>query len=147
MGFLDWMKGRQMTPSKSHEDGAGWKAVNIFLYRADGRYEAATRAQTPQDFEAVIPKIRQHIDSRLEVRVTNGADHLLFHATEKGVEWDGIGLTPILDSERLRARTQSGVKEKRRITLHGIADGLSSAKGTCLSTSARQIFHLVAYSF
>lgn len=99
MAFLDWMKkgpARQM-----HDDaGGGWKTVGVYFYRADGRYPAPSWAQTPQQFEKMIPQIREHVNKKLEVRIVDAQDHLLFHATDKGIEWDGSGLTPLLKNER-----------------------------------------------
>jgi hypothetical protein len=48
----------------------------------------------------MMPKIGRQVDNRLEVRITNAGDHLLFHATDKGIEWDGIGLGQHLDRTR-----------------------------------------------
>lgn len=99
MPFLDWMK--KSPVRQMHDDrGSGWKTVGIYLYRADGRYPSATWATTPQQFEKMIPQIREHIDKKLEVRITNAEDQLLFHATHKGIEWDGCGLAPMLKHER-----------------------------------------------
>ena len=99
MAFLDWMKkspARQM-----HDDsGSGWKPVGIHFYRADGKHPSATWAQTPQQFEKMIPRIREHLHKKLEVRIVNTQDQLLFHATDKGIEWDGSGLAPLLKRER-----------------------------------------------
>jgi hypothetical protein len=78
-----------------------WKRVGVYFYRADGRYPPAKWAQTPQQFSDMVPDIRRHIDGKLEVRITNSDDHLLFHSTKNDVEWDGIGLGKFLarDSE------------------------------------------------
>jgi hypothetical protein len=77
-----------------------WKTAKVYLYREDGRYPAPRWAETPQQFSDMVPDIRRHIDNKLEVRVTNGDDHLLFHSTKNGVEWDGIGLSRFLEHDR-----------------------------------------------
>jgi hypothetical protein len=101
MGLLDWVKrDSAMTRSQNDDRGSGWPRVNVYFYRADGRYPPASHAETPEQFAAMIPKIRNQVDNRLEVRITNGDDHLLFHATGKGVQWDGIGLSQHLDLAR-----------------------------------------------
>jgi hypothetical protein len=102
MALLDWVK--PSTVRGMHDDqGNGWQRLGVYLYRADGRYPPATWAETPQQFVKMIPKIREHVDNRLEVRITNSDDHLVFHATDKGVQWDGIQLKPLLDTDRNRA--------------------------------------------
>lgn len=99
MAFLDWMK--KSPVHQMHDDtGSGWKPVGVHLYQADGRYPSATWAQTPQQFEKMIPSIREHIHKKLEVRIVDTQDQLLFHATQKGIEWDGSGLAPLLKRER-----------------------------------------------
>jgi hypothetical protein len=99
MGFLDWIKTNPVR--QMHNDaGAGWKTVGIYFYRADGRYSAASWAQTPQQFEKMFPRIREHLNRKLEVRIVDTQDRLLFHATDKGIEWDGSGLAPLLKHER-----------------------------------------------
>jgi hypothetical protein len=96
MRFLDWMKD-SVARQRNDDHGRGWQRLGVYLYRADGRYPPATWAETPQAFYEMIPAIQKHLDNKLEVRITNGDDHMLFHATGKGIEWDGIGL-----SERTR---------------------------------------------
>jgi hypothetical protein len=76
-----------------------WKRTGVHLYQPDGRY-ATKWAETPQDFSDMVSDIRRHMDNRLEVRITNSEDHLLFHSTKNGVEWDGIGLSRFLEHER-----------------------------------------------
>lgn len=102
MSFLDWMN-RSKVQSMSDERGSAWQRLGVYFYRSDGRYPPATWAETPQQFADMIPKIREHLDKKLEVRITNSDDHLLFHATDKGIEWDGIGLKPMMDHDRDRA--------------------------------------------
>ncbi len=99
MAFLDWMK--KNPARQAHDDaGGGWKAVGVYFHRADGRYPAARWAETPRQFEKMIPQIREHVNKKLEVRIVDTRDRLLFHATDKGIEWDGSGLTPLLRQER-----------------------------------------------
>jgi hypothetical protein len=104
MGLLDWIKNRNETKPEMPTEGSGWRSVGVYFYRPDGRYPPASWAQTPQQFVEMIPQIKKHLDEKLEVRITNGDDHLLFHATQKGIEWDGIGLSPILDHERSKPK-------------------------------------------
>lgn len=101
MGYLDWIKRPARVFEKNDERGRAWRTLNVYLYRADGRYGPPVHAERPETFPAVVRQIREHVDNKLEVRITNGDDHLLFHATAKGIEWDGIGLTPILDHDRI----------------------------------------------
>lgn len=98
MGLLDFVKGR----GNDRNESPGWQPVAVYLYRADGRYPPARWAQTPEQFAEIAPRISEHMSKRLEVRVTNTQDQMLFHATEKGVEWDGIGLGLYLEEERAR---------------------------------------------
>jgi hypothetical protein len=110
MGYLNWIKSSASPRSKSDDRGAGWQPVSVYFYRADGRYPPASRAETAGQFVAMIPKIGRHIDDKLEVRITDGNDHLLFHATQKGIEWDGIALSPILDHERSKPKDLDAIK-------------------------------------
>ena len=90
MPFLDWMK-RGQVYQKSDESHPGLaKGGCISVPRRHGRYPPAMWLETPQQFAEIIPKIQEHMDNKLEVRITNGDDHLLFHATPKGIEWDDI---------------------------------------------------------
>lgn len=73
-----------------------WKWLGVYLYRADGTYTRAMWAKTSEDFRKMLPKIRKHVKNRLEVRITNTGDELLFHATDKGIEWDGMELESLL---------------------------------------------------
>ena len=73
-----------------------WKSLGVYLYRADGTYIRAKWAKTPEDFRKMLPKIGKHLKKRLEVRITNSGDELLFHATDKGIEWDGMELESLL---------------------------------------------------
>jgi hypothetical protein len=52
--------------------------------------------KTPEKLTALLPKLRDHVRKRLEVRITNSSDELLFHSTSKGIEWDAIGLKPFM---------------------------------------------------
>ena len=58
------------------------------------------RMRKLQRFGVMTPQIRKQLDNKLELRITNSGDHLLFHATDKGIEWDGIGLGQRLDRAR-----------------------------------------------
>lgn len=110
MGFADWMRREAL---RSQSDVGSWHRIGVYLYRADGRYPPPTWAETREQFMGMVPKIRQHIDNKLEVRITNGSDHLLFHSTKKGIEWDGIGLSPVLDHPRNAERLGGGRTLKR----------------------------------
>jgi len=72
---------------------AGWEWLGIYLYRADGTYTRAEWVKSPEELVAHVPQIREHMKNRLEVRITNSDDELLFHAIDNSVEWDGIGLS------------------------------------------------------
>ena len=109
MGFLNWLN-RNAAPH--NEQGHAWERLGVYLYRADGRYPPATWAETPQQFAKMIRQIRKHVDKKLEVRITNTDDHLLFHATEKGIEWDGLALTPLLDHDRQNRNPLDELKEE-----------------------------------
>ena len=78
----------------------GWKPLAVFLYRADGTYTCAEWVKTPKELEALLPKLRENVLKRLEVRITNYSDELLFHATSNGIEWDEIGLKPLMPIAR-----------------------------------------------
>ena len=110
MGYLDWINRSAAPRSKSDDRGTEWQTVSVYFYRADGRYPPASRAETGEQFAAMIPKISRHIDDKLEVRITNGEDHLLFHATQKGIEWDGIALSQILDHERSKPKDLDAIR-------------------------------------
>lgn len=102
MGLPDFMN-RSKVRAMSDERGSEWQRVGVYFYNAEGRYPPATWAEIPEQFANMIPKIREHVDRKLEVRITNTDDHLLFHATDKGFEWDGIRLQTMLDHDRDRA--------------------------------------------
>jgi hypothetical protein len=106
MGFMNWVK---RAPENEQGHRPGWQTLKVYLYGRDGRYGSPNWAETSQEFVDMVPKIREHVDNKLEVRITNGDDHLLFHATEKGIEWDGIKLTPMLDKDR-RRKALDGLK-------------------------------------
>jgi hypothetical protein len=112
MAFLSWMN-RNAAPENERGTTVGWQRLGVYLYRNDGRYPPATWAETPQQFAGMIPKIREHIANRLEVRITNGDDHLLFDATQKGIEWDGIGLSRHLDNGRTAPSKGGGGKDRK----------------------------------
>jgi hypothetical protein len=97
MGVQDWIKKRNEV--ESNTQSSGWRTVGVYFYRPDGRYSAATWAATPQRFVEMVPQIRKHLDNKLEVRITSSDDHLLFHATKNGIEWDGIRLSEYLSRE------------------------------------------------
>jgi hypothetical protein len=82
-----------------------WKLLGVYLYRADGTYTRAMWAKTPEDFRNMLPKIRKHVKNRLEVAITTTGDEMLFHATDKGIEWDGLGLEPLLNLQPSAALT------------------------------------------
>jgi len=50
----------------------------------------------------VLPKIARHVKKGFEVAITSTGDEMLFHARGGGIEWDGIGLEPLLKRESLR---------------------------------------------
>ena len=81
--------------SKVHDKG-GWQWLGVYLYRADGTYSGAVWAKTPEEFGKLLPAIQEQLKNRREVRIVNIDDHLVFHATAKGIEWDGIGLGALL---------------------------------------------------
>jgi len=112
MGFLDWMK-----RGHGNDQGrpSGWQTLKVYFYRTDGRYAAPDWAETPQEFAAIVRQIREHVDKSLEVRITNPSDHLLFHATQKGIEWDGMTLKPILDEDRDRAMFEEVAKKISKV--------------------------------
>ena len=76
-----------------------WNWIGVYLYRADGTYFRARWLKSPQDLVNMLPKIRTHIRSGRDVAITNSADEMLFHATKNGIEWDGLGLEPLLQQE------------------------------------------------
>lgn len=117
MGYLDWIKGASAPRSKSDERGVEWQKLKIYFYRADGRYPPASWAETGGQFTAMIPKISQHLDNKLELRITNSEDQMVFHATQKGIEWDGIGLSPILDHERSKPKSLYTIKMELKKSL------------------------------
>jgi hypothetical protein len=108
MGFLDWIK---RAPANEQGDTSRWQTLKVYLYRADGRYGPPRLAESAQEFAGMVRQLREHVDKNLEVRITNPADHLLFHATPKGIEWDGIGLKPILDEDRDRTMFEEVAKK------------------------------------
>jgi len=84
MGFLGWMKkDSRVAHSQNDDRGGGWQRLNVYFYRADGRYPPASHAETPDQFAAMIPQIRKQVDNRLELRITNSSDHLLFPCDEQ----------------------------------------------------------------
>jgi hypothetical protein len=103
MRFIDRILGHKNEDAKDAGAGIGkpeWRRVGVYFYRADGRYPAPTWAENPQQFNDLIPDIRRQIESKLELRITNGDDHLLFHSTKRGIEWDGIRLGHFLEHDR-----------------------------------------------
>lgn len=114
MGLFDWMNSRAVRSMSDEQGGGGWPRLGIYLYRADGRYGPAKWAETRQEFARMIPAIRDHVDRKLEVRITNTDDHLLFHATQKGIEWDDIRLGPWLANHPKIERPLKGQKRQFR---------------------------------
>ena len=114
MAWLDWTK-RGAAQQQTGARLLGWQRVGVYLYRADGRYPPATWAETPKQFAEMLPVIQRHIDNKLEVRITNGDDHLLFHATDKGIEWDGIRLGPVLDEDRKKAHEKQPEGDRNKV--------------------------------
>jgi hypothetical protein len=100
MALLDWIKKRNEVQREAQS--GGWRAVGVYLYNSEGRYPPASWAKTPEEFAGMVPQIRNHLDNKLEIRITNGDDHLLFHATKNGIEWDGIRLSEYLSREAPR---------------------------------------------
>jgi hypothetical protein len=93
MALLDWIKKRN--EGQREPQSGGWHAVGVYFYNSEGRYPPASWANTPEEFAGMVPQIRNHLDNKLEIRITNSDDHLLFHATKNGIEWDGIRLSAI----------------------------------------------------
>jgi hypothetical protein len=108
MRFLSWMK---RAPENEQGRPPGWETLKVHFYRPDGRYGPPDWAETPKEFAGIVRQIREHVDKRLEVRITNPGDQLLFHATKEGIEWDGINLKPILDEDRDRAMFEEVAKK------------------------------------
>jgi hypothetical protein len=103
MALLDWIKKRN--EGQREPQSGGWHAVGVYFYNSEGRYPPASWAKTPEEFAGMVPQIRNHLDNKLEIRITNGDDHLLFHATRNGIEWDGIRLSEYLSKEPLAPET------------------------------------------
>ena len=99
MALLDWINKRNQIQTDTPSQTNGWRSVGAYLYNSDGRYPAASWAETPEQFAGMVPQICNHLDNKLEVRITNSEDHLLFHATKNGIEWDGIRLSEYLSKE------------------------------------------------
>ena len=78
-------------------DKDGWPWFGVYLYRADGTYSRAVWAKTQGEFSKMLPKIARHVKKGLEVAITSTGDEMLFHARKGGIEWDGIGLEPVLE--------------------------------------------------
>ena len=74
----------------------GWPWFGVYLYRADGTYSRAVWAKTQDEFTRLLPKIARHVKKGREVAITNTGDEMLFHARGGSIEWDGIGLEPLL---------------------------------------------------
>ena len=68
----------------------------MYLYRADGTYSHAVWVKTQDEFTRMLPKIARHVKKGLEVAITSTGDEMLFHARGGVIEWDGIGLEPLL---------------------------------------------------
>lgn len=126
MAFLSWMN-RNAAPENERGTTVGWQRLGVYLYRNDGRYPPATWAETPKEFAGMVRQIREHVDKKLEVRITNPGDQLLFHATKEGIEWDGINLKPILDEDRDRAMFEEVAKKVFKDRRAGSLTCLSSA--------------------
>jgi hypothetical protein len=86
--------------TKPEKPAVNFERVGIYEYRADGRYHGATWVDTPEAFAEMIPRLSQHIEEGKELRITDASDRLLFQAKDKKVEWDGIGISPLLESAK-----------------------------------------------
>jgi hypothetical protein len=82
-----------MRDAKKDDD---WDWLGVYLFRDDGTYGSATWIKGPDELKKMLPSIQGHVRNKLEVRITNSGDELLFHSMEGGVEWDGIGLTQLM---------------------------------------------------
>ncbi len=73
----------------------------VYLYRSDGTYSRALWAKTQEEFTKLLPKIARHVKKGLEVQ--SPAPAMKGCATARGgsIEWDGIGLGPLLQPESL----------------------------------------------
>lgn len=73
-----------------------WDWLGLYLFREDGSYGSAVRIKGPDELKKVLPSIQGHVKNKLEVRITNSGDELLFHSIDGGIEWDGIGLARLM---------------------------------------------------
>jgi hypothetical protein len=113
MALLDWINKRNQIQTDTPSQTNGWRSVGAYLYNSDGRYPAASWAETPEQFAGMVPQICNHLDNKLEVRITNSEDHLLFHATKNGIEWDGIRLSEYLSREQQANKAISEIEPER----------------------------------
>lgn len=75
----------------SEDQDNGWEWLGLYLYRANGTYSGALWAKTLEGFSQMLPRVRRHLKSWREVRITNTGDYLLFHAANGSTEWDEPG--------------------------------------------------------
>ena len=87
--------------SESHDKEWDW--LGVYLYRHDGTYTRAKWVKSPQELVNMVPKLHKHIKSGREVAITNTGDEMLFHARGGGIEWDGLGLEPLLERDGAHA--------------------------------------------
>lgn len=60
----------------------------LYLYNENGRYRDAVEIAGETELEsAMAGQVRDHIRRRLEVRITNAVDELVFHAQGGKVLW------------------------------------------------------------
>jgi hypothetical protein len=86
--------------TKGQKTPVHFERLGVYEYRADGRYHGANWVDTPEAFVEMIPRLSQHIVDGKELRITDASDRLLFHAKDKTIEWDGIGISPLLESAK-----------------------------------------------
>lgn len=69
----------------------------MYLYRADGTYSRVVWAKDPEGTHRDVAENCPPRKKGLEVAITSTGDEMLFHARKGVIEWDGIGLEPVLE--------------------------------------------------
>jgi hypothetical protein len=82
-----------------------FERVGVYLYREDGRYSGAQWIDERAEFSKLLPDISRHIGEGKEVRITDAADNMLFHAKDRSIHWDGMGLDEVRRSVQDKAPT------------------------------------------